>query len=237
MEWNTPVGEAGACGGDAMMRADAFRAAGGYDPTLIAGEDPELCLRIRRAGFTIVRLAAEMTLHDAAIHEARQWWRRSVRAGHAFAESAYLHGTGPERYRVRELRSILFWGGVVPATSVGLAPITLGASLGLGATGYALLWSRVFARRSQKDSPRDAALYATAVTVGKLAEMRGAAEFAWNRFVKREKTQLIEYKGPTPAHPDAGASPENANRHATARGGDVTSPSPRRRGNGSSNGG
>ena len=66
-EWDTPVGETRACGGDVLMRRDAFRAVGGFDPALIAGEEPELCVRLRAAGWRIWRLDAEMTLHDAAI--------------------------------------------------------------------------------------------------------------------------------------------------------------------------
>ncbi|MGB0440619.1 MAG: glycosyltransferase family 2 protein, partial [Paracoccaceae bacterium] len=75
-EWDTPIGEAKACGGDALMRFDALRDAGGYDPGLIAGEEPELCVRLRAAGWKVWRLEAEMTLHDAAISRVGQWWSR-----------------------------------------------------------------------------------------------------------------------------------------------------------------
>ena len=37
IEWDTPVGEAEACGGDALMRLQAVRAVDGYDPELIHG--------------------------------------------------------------------------------------------------------------------------------------------------------------------------------------------------------
>ena len=37
MEWDTPVGPAAACGGDAMMRVDVFRQVGGFSEDLIAG--------------------------------------------------------------------------------------------------------------------------------------------------------------------------------------------------------
>jgi glycosyltransferase involved in cell wall biosynthesis len=65
IEWNTPVGEAKACGGNAMLRADALSQAGKYREDLIAGEEPELCVRLRASGWKIWRLAAEMALHDA----------------------------------------------------------------------------------------------------------------------------------------------------------------------------
>lgn len=91
-EWNTPIGQARACGGDALIRFAAVRAVGGYNPALIAGEEPDLCLRLRAAGGQVWRIEAEMTLHDAAMTRFGQWWKRTVRAGHAFAEGAALHG-------------------------------------------------------------------------------------------------------------------------------------------------
>ncbi|MEM9139196.1 MAG: glycosyltransferase, partial [Pseudomonadota bacterium] len=77
-EWDTPVGEAKACGGDALMRMTALAAVGGYRDDLIAGEEPELCVRLRAAGWRVWRLDAEMTLHDADMHRFGQWWRRTA---------------------------------------------------------------------------------------------------------------------------------------------------------------
>lgn len=77
LEWDTPVGEELACGGDALMRTQALLAVGGFRDDLIAGEEPELCLRLRRAGGQIWRLDHEMVLHDAAMTRFSQWWRRA----------------------------------------------------------------------------------------------------------------------------------------------------------------
>lgn len=196
LEWNTEIGPAIEVGGDALVRIEAFVSAGKYDPTLIAGEDPEMCLRVRRAGYEVWRIDAEMTLHDANIHRFSQWWRRVSRAGHAYAESAHMHGAAPERYRTRELRSIVFWGGAVPVIGLGLAPLTLGGSLAIGAAGYGVLVKRIYAyRRGRDDTPVQAALYATSTAVGKVAEMQGVAQYAWNTFVRGQRTKLIEYKG------------------------------------------
>ena len=62
LEWDTPVGEFPACGGDALVRLKAFDAVGGFRPQLIAGEEPELCVRLRERGWKIWRLDAEMHL-------------------------------------------------------------------------------------------------------------------------------------------------------------------------------
>ena len=65
-EWAAaPPGETGACGGDALMRRTAFDAVEGYREDLIAGEEPEMCFRMRAKGWKILRLEAKMTQHDA----------------------------------------------------------------------------------------------------------------------------------------------------------------------------
>ena len=113
-EWNTPIGEALACGGDVMIRVDALQIVGGYRDELIAGEEPELCARLRTAGWQIWRLDFEMTLHDAAITHFYQWWQRTVRSGYAYALWAELHGTAPDRQGVWQSHRALLWGLYVP---------------------------------------------------------------------------------------------------------------------------
>jgi GT2 family glycosyltransferase len=120
-EWDTPVGQATSCGGDALMRCDALRAVGGYRADLIAGEEPELCLRLRRAGWSIWRIDAEMTLHDAAMQRFAQWWTRSVRSGHAYGEGAWLHGRSPDRHWVKENVRALVWSFGIPVSAVVLS--------------------------------------------------------------------------------------------------------------------
>ena len=41
LEWDMPIGEVKACGGDAMILAEAFRRVDGYNPAIIAAEDDE----------------------------------------------------------------------------------------------------------------------------------------------------------------------------------------------------
>jgi GT2 family glycosyltransferase len=113
-EWNVPVGQAQACGGDVMMRADALEAVGGYRDDFIAGEEPELCVRLRAAGWSIWRIDQEMTLHDAAMTRFGQWWLRNLRSGYAFAQGSHVHGSPPERLWVWESRRALIWGLFFP---------------------------------------------------------------------------------------------------------------------------
>lgn len=199
IEWNTPVGEAKACGGDAMMRVAALQAAGGYNPTLIAGEEPELCVRLRQNGGKIFRLDAEMTLHDAQMTRFSQWWKRSVRAGYAYAEGAWLHGAPPERHWVKETRSIRLWGLIIPSVALLAAVPTKGLSL-LLLTGYPLMAYRIFqyARRSGLN-PREAWLFGAACMLAKLPQAQGQLRFYWGKLLKRP-SKLIEYNTPSTVH-------------------------------------
>jgi len=193
LEWDTPVGDAEACGGDALMRVAPLAAVGGYTDDLIAGEEPDLCLRLRQQGWRVRRLDAEMTLHDAAMKRFGQWWRRSLRAGHAFAEGAARHGHEPERHWVREARSNWLWGLALPAAALGLAPPSAGLSLGLLA-GHGLLVRRIYRRmRARGLSPADARLYAAFCVVGKLPQGLGQALY-WSRRLTGRRGGLIEYK-------------------------------------------
>ena len=89
-----------------MVRVEAFRQVGGYNAELIAGEDPDLAVRIRQHGWIILRIDAEMTLHDMAMTRFGQWWKRCDRSGFAFAQGAAMHGKPPERHWVRHVHSI-----------------------------------------------------------------------------------------------------------------------------------
>jgi GT2 family glycosyltransferase len=179
-EWDTPCGPALACGGDALMRFAPLQAVGGFREALIAGEEPELCLRLRAAGGEVWRIPAEMTLHDAAITHFGQWWRRTVRAGHAFAEGSALHGPahwGPETRRA------LIWGAGFPL-------VTLLAGL-IHPAGWLLVLA--YPAQVLRLGLRARWVWAIFSVIGKFAEARGALGFYWNRLRGRTGA-LIEYK-------------------------------------------
>jgi GT2 family glycosyltransferase len=198
LEWDTPIGEAEACGGDALMRVEPLRAAGGYRNSLIAGEEPELCLRLRTAGWKVVRLDAEMTRHDAAMSRFGQWWKRMTRAGHAFAEVSWLHRAGPLRLWARETRSNWFWGLLVPLLAIIPAWWTYGLSL-LLLLGYPVLAWRVYrGRRRRGDDPKAARAYAFFCVLGKFAAVAGQLRYHRNRLLGKQ-SKLIEYnQAPAP---------------------------------------
>jgi GT2 family glycosyltransferase len=172
------------------MRADAFAAASGYRADLIAGEEPELCVRLRASGWKVWRLGEEMTLHDAAMTRFKQWWQRSMRGGYAFAEGAFLHGAAPEQHWLRESRRAWFWGLGIPLAAVV-------ASLLLGWFGLLLLLIypvQVMRLARRGDGlPRENWLLAFFLVLGKFPEMVGQVKFLLSRIVGG-KTALIEYK-------------------------------------------
>jgi GT2 family glycosyltransferase len=182
-EWNTPTGPTKACGGDALMRTSAVVAIGGYDPNLIAGEEPELCLRLRAKGWEVWRIASEMTLHDAAMTRIGQWWKRSRRAGHAYAEGAAMHGTPPERHWVTETRRALIWGLVLPL--IALAGMLITPWAGLILLAYPLQALRLIRRFGMERG-----LF---LLLGKFPEVVGVLEYHLNKRLHR-RADLIEYK-------------------------------------------
>lgn len=182
-EWDTPVGPARAVGGDMLVRHAAIRAIGGFRDSLIAGEEPEMCLRLRAAGWTIRRLDCEMTWHDADMTRLAQWWRRSRRAGHAFAEGAALHGAPPERHWRAETRRALIWGAALPAAALA------GAALHPAALLLLLAYPAQILRLSRRMGAERAAF----TVLGKFPEAIGALEYHLNRLSRRQ-ARLIEYK-------------------------------------------
>jgi glycosyltransferase involved in cell wall biosynthesis len=194
IEWDTPIGEVKYCHGDAMMRVAAYQQVGGFNPGLIGGGEPELCVRFRREGWKILRVDCEMTWHDADITRFSQWWKRNIRVGHAYAEGSWLQGRSPQRHWVKESRSIWFWGLVVPLIALVLAWPTKGLSL-LLLLGYPILTYRIYCRTIQQRglTSADAFLFAWTCVVAKFPLVQGQLKFHLNRLIGRQ-TKLVEYK-------------------------------------------
>lgn len=190
MEWNIPAGESKACGGNAMIRVDAFEFIHGFQPNLIAGEEPELCVRLRMSGWKIWRLNHEMALHDAAMTRFGQWWKRSTRGGYAFAEGAYLHGSTTERHWVKESRRSLLWGLLIPLVTISFT-FFLGAWALILLLIYPIQVIRIALSGSR--SARENWLQALFLVLGKFAETLGQFKFLYNKLI-RKSARLMEYK-------------------------------------------
>lgn len=191
IEWRCEPGDARSATGNMMCRTDLFRSLDGFREDLIAGEDPEFCLRVRQAGHRVHCLDAPMVLHDAEMFHLRQWWRRARRGGHAFAEGARLHGHGPERHFVREHRSILLWGGVMPLLVVAGA-VLASPWLLLGVLVFPLQVMRVYLK--SRLAGRERLVYAVHVVFAKFPEFQGALGYHLSRLWAGRRVRLIEYK-------------------------------------------
>ena len=189
LEWNTPIGDAKACGGDFMARSTLFRELNGFNAALIAGEEPELCIRVRQAGSIIKRIDKEMTLHDASMFHFRQWWKRSVRAGYAFAEGAHMYGKTAERHWVAESRRARNWAFIFPLfvlLAVFISPWGL-----LFLLAYPAQIFRLALRQGMNKALNwKCSLFSV---LGKFPEMRGQLQFQYDRLLK-SKSNIIEYK-------------------------------------------
>lgn len=209
LEWQGPTGKILACGGDAMYRMEAFKNAGGFNPTMIAGEEPELCVRLRQAGGLIWRLDLPMTRHDADMHHFTQWWKRAIRCGHAYTEGFVMHGAAPEYHKRKPLFSALLYGLVLPIITLLVAIVGIftksselqyiSASIGmitllaLARAGYNAYRYRLSLNNSRQDSM----LYSAFTMLAKFPESQGALLYARNRILGRVST-LIEYQTDTP---------------------------------------
>jgi cellulose synthase/poly-beta-1,6-N-acetylglucosamine synthase-like glycosyltransferase len=187
IEWQDyPLGETVACGGDAVARIDAIRAVKGYRPDLICGEEPEMCFRLRQAGWRIFHLASPMTLHDAAIYRFSQWWMRMVRTGYGFAQAAALYGAP-----MLETRRSWFWALGIPLAGLMLAPF-VGWWSAIVLCIYPIQIIRL-SIRGKRPSARENWLRAGALVLGKFPEVLGQFKYFFDR-LRRSPSRLIEYK-------------------------------------------
>lgn len=189
-EWNGPPGEVNECGGDILVRVGAFGEAGGYLDSLIAGEEPELCIRLRERGYTIWRLDAEMTRHDANILHLRQWWRRSVRAGHAFAEVSFIHAHSSMTTWRRSVVRSLFWAGALP-----IFALVGGLIINPAISDFLILYPFQLTRGALREGASNPASWRNSFfdMLGKFPELQGVMTFCVNHLRGRRQT-LIEYK-------------------------------------------
>lgn len=200
-EWNVPVGIASSCGGDALFRVEALNAAGGYSDDLIAGEEPDLCLRLRWLGWVVRRIDGEMSLHDANILSFSSWWQRAKRSGFAYAAHVLRHGERSDPQWRRQLNSIIFWGFIGPVGGATLALLGglwnqfSGAAILAALIGsYAVQIIRIAARKRGGGGGRRFAMqYGALIMIGKFAEFNGARQ-CWTNHLLNRQNRLIEYK-------------------------------------------
>ena len=116
-----------------------------------------------------------------------------------------MYGRSIERHFVRQTRSTVFWGMVVPLTALGMAWPTRGLTLTLLA-GYPYLYYRTCRYYAvQRGWPvADARLYAGWIVLAKFPQAVGLIRYWLGRF-SGQRSPVIEYRGPVPGgNPVAG---------------------------------
>ncbi|MGN6849286.1 MAG: glycosyltransferase family 2 protein [Sphingomicrobium sp.] len=195
IEWRSPPGFITAgrgLGGIMAVRVAAFRAVGGFNEEAIAGEEADFADRLSLVGWSVLKIDFPMATHDAQMLRFSQWWRRTLRGGHAMAHG-YIGQTGTNYSDGgRGVRSALFWGFLLPLVVVLLLIPTRGASL-LLLMGYVWLGRRTYRHyRTTGLDPSDAWLTTRFILYGKFPEFLGILRYASNRL--RGRFHVIDWR-------------------------------------------
>ena len=211
IEWNKPPGVTDACGGDALIRVDAFKRVGGFDPSLVAGEEPELCARMRSNRCKIYRLPENMTRHDAALTSFKAWWKRMTRCGYgakdviAKAKNRLNNVEVPFQNLTRSavvwcdgwcLFVMLIFGityAVTLPTNYFQLARAMGTAFSVGLFAHAFQSLRTAWRIRGRGCTSDVLIYALFTQIAKLPQRIG--QLLWLRdHMLRTPARLIEYK-------------------------------------------
>lgn len=198
LEWNqSSPGPIDAVGGIFLIRRDAFDSVGGFDATIPAGEEPELCQRLTHKGWKLLRLDCEMASHDLAMMRFSQWWRRMVRAGYGSMDVACRFGVG--RFSNNVWR-VLGWNVWLTTTAIAtlVAIVTKSPALAALALAMFAIWpartARIALRTRGKDHPWSVSLpYALLMSICFMPQGWGQLRYLADRLLNRS-VQLVEYK-------------------------------------------
>jgi glycosyltransferase involved in cell wall biosynthesis len=197
LDWIYPRGLTEFCGGDVLLRRAALVATGGFDEALIAGEEPELCRRIRARGLKILHIDTPMTGHDLAITNWRQYWKRAIRAGHAYAEVSERFRNSSDSFWTSERNAnivrgsywiVSFAAAVIAGLRFGLLPLACWFTLLL-----ALSLRSAWRARWKTDDLPTLLLYGVHSHLQQIPILIGQLKYAFEKG-RSGDSRLIEYK-------------------------------------------
>ena len=198
LDWQIPPGVSLYFGGDVLVRREALLRVDGFNGDLIAGEEPDICRRMRGLGYTILHIDAPMTMHDLDMHFLRQYWRRSIRTGYAYAQVASFYDQTSDPFWRAEVRHNLirglFW---ILGPLVSLAASILLRSA-LPFLAFVLLGGCIIVRTGWSVRKKTPSLmlrlaYGSHSHLGKIPILIGQSRFLLNQR-RRFVSELIEYK-------------------------------------------
>lgn len=217
LEWNfAGVGVVDSVGGIFMVRCEAFSGVGGFDPTVPAGEEPELCQRLRAKGWQLLRLDHNMAWHDLAMTRCGQWWRRTIRSGYGSMDIAERFGLPAFRRNKWRARVWTLWLIVTVVVELMVATFSWGNAGAIVALVLFCLWPaqvcRIAFRTWRKgQSPTLSATYALFIMLSLWPQFLGQMLFFHDR--RRKRTfRLIEHKSPDGASTTTGGTGRPAGR-------------------------
>jgi hypothetical protein len=201
LDWIYPAGITPYFGGDVLVRRSALAQVGGFDATLNAGEEPELCARLRARGWKILHIDAPMTRHDLAVRSFRAYARRCYRSGIAYAEVTHRMQAQGDSLWQREAQRDLLHGLLYVAAPllIALAFVLHAGAGALLALLLAVLGLAVVLRSAWRCRVRaggDALLalqYAVHSHLQKVPAFFG--QLAWKRaHARKQSLALVDYK-------------------------------------------
>jgi cellulose synthase/poly-beta-1,6-N-acetylglucosamine synthase-like glycosyltransferase len=197
LDWIYPPGITPYFGGDVLVRRSALAQVGGFDATLNAGEEPELCARLRAKGWKILHIDVPMTQHDLAVRSFKAYTRRCYRSGIAYAEVAQrMQVLGDALWQHEARRDLVH--GLLYAASPALLALAFGlhaaAGVVLGCLGVAMLLRSTWRCRDRAAGSVTLALqYALHSHLQKIPAFFG--QLAWRRaHARKQSLALVNYK-------------------------------------------
>jgi glycosyltransferase involved in cell wall biosynthesis len=219
LDWITRPGLADYCGGDALVLRRVLEQVGGYDENLIAGEEPEMCRRIRALGYRILHVDRAMTTHDLGIKRFSEYWHRAVRTGYAYAEVSKRYRATESPLWNNEARQNLVHGAMMIAIAVGALVLSLASSsllplLAIIAAVTILTIRTAWRYRWKSTNFSTRLLYGVHSHLQQIPIMFG--QLKYRRDYRRGRIgKLIEYKDPCVIPTPSGSDSEDARKPVT----------------------
>lgn len=186
IEWDNPSGETESCGGIFLVKARRFDEIGGFNQSFNAGEEPELCYRLRKIGYKIIRLDVQMAWHDSDMQTFKQWWARQIRTGYGGLD---VNMRANKELFASTIKSALLWGLGWPFATAfliivgfycfGIGGIALGLCCGIAILAIQIARISIYTQNKGFSMSLSNA-YAFFTLLSKPAQLIGQARLLWN---------------------------------------------------------